>query len=59
VLGLAAQLALGAWWIDPVTSLAIVLFLVKERARGLGHRGERLMTNSLGGIVTSYDLEVG
>jgi divalent metal cation (Fe/Co/Zn/Cd) transporter len=30
VIGLAAQLALGAWWIDPVTSLAIVWFLVKE-----------------------------
>jgi len=30
VLGLLAQLALGAWWIDAVTSLAIVWFLVKE-----------------------------
>ena len=30
VIGLAAQLALGAWWIDPVTSLAIVWFLVEE-----------------------------
>jgi divalent metal cation (Fe/Co/Zn/Cd) transporter len=30
VIGLAAQLALGTWWIDPVTSLAIVWFLVKE-----------------------------
>jgi divalent metal cation (Fe/Co/Zn/Cd) transporter len=30
VIGLAAQLALGAWWIDPATSLAIVWFLVKE-----------------------------
>jgi divalent metal cation (Fe/Co/Zn/Cd) transporter len=30
VIGLTAQLALGAWWIDPVTSLAIVWFLVKE-----------------------------
>ena len=30
VIGLAAQLALGAWWIDPVTSLAIVWLLVKE-----------------------------
>jgi divalent metal cation (Fe/Co/Zn/Cd) transporter len=30
VIGLAAQLAFGAWWIDPVTSLAIVWFLVKE-----------------------------
>jgi divalent metal cation (Fe/Co/Zn/Cd) transporter len=30
VLGLLAQLAFGAWWIDAVTSLAIVSFLVKE-----------------------------
>ena len=30
VLGLLAQLAFGAWWIDAVTSLAIVWFLVKE-----------------------------
>ena len=30
VIGLAAQRAFGAWWIDPVTSLAIVWFLVKE-----------------------------
>jgi divalent metal cation (Fe/Co/Zn/Cd) transporter len=30
VIGLIAQLAFGAWWIDSVTSLAIVCFLVKE-----------------------------
>jgi len=30
VLGLLAQLALGAWWIDAVTSLAIVWLLIKE-----------------------------
>jgi divalent metal cation (Fe/Co/Zn/Cd) transporter len=30
VIGLAAQRALGAWWIDPITSLAIIWFLVKE-----------------------------
>ena len=30
VLGLLAQLAVGAWWIDAVTSLAIVWFLIKE-----------------------------
>jgi divalent metal cation (Fe/Co/Zn/Cd) transporter len=30
VAGLFAQLAFGAWWIDAVTSLAIVGFLVKE-----------------------------
>jgi len=30
VVGLLAQLTLGAWWIDSVTSLAIVWFLIKE-----------------------------
>ena len=30
VLGLLAQLALGAWWVDSVTSLAILWFLIKE-----------------------------
>jgi divalent metal cation (Fe/Co/Zn/Cd) transporter len=30
VLGLLAQLAIGAWWIDSVTSLAILWFLIKE-----------------------------
>ena len=30
VIGLVAQLALGAWWVDSVTSLAILYFLVKE-----------------------------
>ncbi len=30
VVGLVAQLALGIWWIDAVTSLAIVYFLVEE-----------------------------
>jgi divalent metal cation (Fe/Co/Zn/Cd) transporter len=30
VAGLGAQFAFGAWWIDAVTSLAIVWFLVKE-----------------------------
>lgn len=30
VIGLLAQLALGAWWVDSVTSLAIVWLLVKE-----------------------------
>jgi len=29
-LGLVAQFLVGAWWIDAVTSLAIVWFLVKE-----------------------------
>jgi divalent metal cation (Fe/Co/Zn/Cd) transporter len=30
VIGLLAQLALGAWWVDTVTSLAIVWLLIKE-----------------------------
>jgi divalent metal cation (Fe/Co/Zn/Cd) transporter len=30
VVGLLVQLLLGAWWVDGVTSLAIVYFLVKE-----------------------------
>ena len=30
VVGLVAQLAFGAWWINAVTSLTIVWFLVKE-----------------------------
>ncbi len=30
VVSLAAQAVLGAWWVDPVGSLAIVWFLVKE-----------------------------
>jgi divalent metal cation (Fe/Co/Zn/Cd) transporter len=30
VVGIVAQLAFGAWWIDAVTSLAIVWFLVRE-----------------------------
>ena len=30
VIGLLAQLAFGAWWVDAVTSLALVWFLVKE-----------------------------
>ncbi|HEX3417387.1 MAG TPA: cation transporter, partial [Stellaceae bacterium] len=36
VLGLIAQLAFGAWWIDAVTSLAIVWFLVKEGREAWG-----------------------
>ena len=30
VVGLLADLAFGAWWVDAVTSLAIVWFVVKE-----------------------------
>jgi divalent metal cation (Fe/Co/Zn/Cd) transporter len=33
VIGLLAQFALGAWWVDCVASLAIVYFLIKEGAR--------------------------
>jgi len=30
MLGLLAQLLAGWWWVDSITSLAIVVFLVKE-----------------------------
>ena len=30
VLGLGAQLAFGAWWVDSLASLAIVYFLIRE-----------------------------
>jgi divalent metal cation (Fe/Co/Zn/Cd) transporter len=30
VVGLAAQYLTGAWWVDAVTSLGIIWFLVKE-----------------------------
>jgi divalent metal cation (Fe/Co/Zn/Cd) transporter len=30
LIGVLAQLVLGAWWVDAVTSLVIVGFLVKE-----------------------------
>ena len=30
LIGLLAQLALGAWWVDAVTSLVIVWLLIKE-----------------------------
>ena len=30
VVGLLAEVVLGAWWVDAVTSLAIVGFVVKE-----------------------------
>ena len=39
LIGLLAQLALGAWWVDTVTSLVIVWLLIKE-GRGLGKRRE-------------------
>jgi divalent metal cation (Fe/Co/Zn/Cd) transporter len=38
VVGLLADLMLGAWWVDAVTSLAIVGFVVKEaREAWSGH----------------------
>jgi divalent metal cation (Fe/Co/Zn/Cd) transporter len=36
VLGLATQLALGAWWVDSVAALAIVYFLIKEGREAWG-----------------------
>ena len=30
VIGLISNLLLGAWWVDAVTSLAIVWFVIKE-----------------------------
>jgi divalent metal cation (Fe/Co/Zn/Cd) transporter len=30
VVGLLANIVLGAWWVDAVTSLAIVWFVIKE-----------------------------
>ena len=36
VIGLLAQLVLGAWWIDSVTSLVIVWLLVKEGREAWG-----------------------
>jgi len=30
VIGLMAQLMLGAWWVDSVTSLVLVWLLIKE-----------------------------
>jgi divalent metal cation (Fe/Co/Zn/Cd) transporter len=42
LVGLIAQWLFGAWWIDAVTSLAIVLFLVKEgREAWTGDEDER------------------
>jgi divalent metal cation (Fe/Co/Zn/Cd) transporter len=35
VIGLVADLLLGAWWVDAATSLAIVLFVVKEGREAL------------------------
>ena len=35
VIGLVAQLAIGAWWIDSVTSLAILWLLIKEGREAL------------------------
>src|SRR6516164_5130649 len=40
MLGLLAQLLAGWWWVDSITSLAIVVLLVKE-GREAWHGGER------------------
>jgi len=41
LVGLIAQWLFGAWWIDSITSLAIVVFLVKEgREAWVGDDGE-------------------
>jgi divalent metal cation (Fe/Co/Zn/Cd) transporter len=40
VVGLLAQLAFGAWWIDAATSLAILWFLVKEGREAWGTEKE-------------------
>lgn len=42
VVSLVAQAVLGAWWVDPLGSLAIVWFLVKERPGSVGGRRVRL-----------------
>jgi hypothetical protein len=39
VVGLVANLLLAAWWVDAVTSLGIVWFVVKKRARGVERGG--------------------
>ncbi|MBV8093553.1 MAG: cation transporter [Acetobacteraceae bacterium] len=39
-IGLAAQLVFGFWWVDAVTSLAIVWFLVKEGCEAWGTEKE-------------------
>jgi divalent metal cation (Fe/Co/Zn/Cd) transporter len=43
VIGLIADFLLGAWWMDAVTSLAIVWFVVKEgrEARNAADSGDR------------------
>jgi len=45
VAALAAQLATGLWWIDPVASLGIVWFLVREGKEAW--QGDRLRPRSL------------
>ena len=39
VLGLLAQLALGAWWIDSVTSLAVLWLVIREGCEAWEQRG--------------------
>jgi divalent metal cation (Fe/Co/Zn/Cd) transporter len=38
LLGLAANAALGWWWMDPLAALAMVPWLVKEGQEAFGHR---------------------
>src|SRR6516162_10976178 len=45
VIGLMAQLVLGAWWIDSVTSLVIVCLLVKEGGEAWSAYGDRITNN--------------
>src|SRR5262249_33667850 len=43
LIGLIAQALLGAWWVDSITSRAIVVFLVKEgREAWIGDAEDRL-----------------
>ena len=44
VIGLLAQLALGAWWIDAVTSLVIVGAVDQGGSRGLDRGGSRRLS---------------
>jgi hypothetical protein len=51
VIGLLAQLALGFWWIDSVTSLAIVGLLIKEaREAWAGEEGSVTPRAVCGGV---------
>ena len=49
VLGLAAQLVLGAWWVDPLASLALVYFLIKEGREAW--KGDECCDHSRGNVL--------